>query len=148
MLIPLVVLNVLVNGKIVNALYDPGANISVITQKLVDDLGIKINRNLYSSTFDTLSGTGKLKGTTNVKIKIFKMEKSSRLFVINDNKKKNYEIILGLDLIKSFRLCQDENLKIFQAAEKPIKNQNNTETQINPQINSYEIINSKTIDDK
>ncbi len=138
----------LVNGKVVDALYDPGANISVITQKLTDDLGIKINRNMNSGTFDTLSGTGKLKGTINGKIKIFDIERSPRLFVINDNRKKNYEIILGLDLMKLFRLRQDENLKISQAPEKPICNPNNNETPIKPQINSYEPIHSKTVDNK
>lgn len=38
-------------------------------------------------------------------MKIFEIEK----FIINDNKTKNYEIILDLYLIKLFKLCQDKN---------------------------------------
>jgi transposase InsO family protein len=138
-------MNVSINEKTAKALYDPGANISITTKKFIDKIGVKISDNSAIDTFRTISGIGKLKGIIETKLKIIKIEDTARLFVI-DQDLKNYDIILGLDIIKQFRLRQNENLKISQAEEKH-KN-NIISTQNESQINSYEVINTESIENK
>ena len=94
------------------ALYDPGANITVITSKFLRELGKKQIPFNSSSTFNTISGTGRIEGIVNLNIQISNISKGTRCFVVN-KEKTNYDIILGLDTIKLFQLRQDENLKIW-----------------------------------
>lgn len=60
-----------------------------------------------------VSGYGKICGIAKVKVKIFKKSKTVWIFVL-DTDDFNHEFLIGLDLIKEFGLCQDENLNIFQ----------------------------------
>lgn len=53
-------------------------------------------------------------GTIYATVKILDIEKKIRLFVI-DNRNFKHDILLGLDSIIAFRLCQDYNCKITQA---------------------------------
>lgn len=55
----------------------------------------------------------------NIKSKIGNIEDTIQAFVV-DNKNFCYDILLGLDSIKKFRLIQGENLEIFQKTEKQI----------------------------
>lgn len=61
----------------------------------------------------TINGVKKTNGLTTLKIKIFEIEKSVNVYVIED-KNFQYEFLIGLDMIKTFKLIQDENLKISQ----------------------------------
>lgn len=56
----------------------------------------------------------KAEGLTTLKIKIFKIEKEVDIYIIDGYK---YDFLIGLDMIKEFRLSQDINLKISQNNE-------------------------------
>lgn len=66
-----------------------------------------------------VAGITKSKGTVTLKIKICEIEKDFTFFILkNDNFKE--DLLLGLDLIQQFKLCQDENLKISQKYKKTV----------------------------
>lgn len=60
----------------------------------------------------------KAEGLTTLKVKIFKIEKEVDIYIIDGYK---YDFLIGLDMIKEFRLSQDMNLEISQNNE-PIEN--------------------------
>ena len=110
---PLIKIKVFFNDFIeVNGIYDSGSNISLINSKL-----IKMNEKKVSNSerrnIKTINGVRKTDGLICVKIKIFEIEKRKNLIVIN-SEYINHDILIGLDCIKEFNLCQDENLKITQ----------------------------------
>ena len=68
-----------------------------------------------------------------MKVKIFQLEKNVDVYIIDEANFK-FDFLIGLDLIKIFRLIQNENLIISQ--------KNNVD-KISPQLNS-ELPDSKT----
>ncbi|CAH1383577.1 unnamed protein product, partial [Tenebrio molitor] len=62
-----------------------------------------------------------------LKIKIFDIEKSINVFVI-DGKDFDYDFLIGLDCIKQFRLVQDEKLEISQKIQNPTKGEQTEKT--------------------
>ncbi len=66
-----------------------------------------------NKTFRMVSGKAQIFGVTKLKLKIFDMDKTCLLYVVKSNDFP-HEMLIGLDLIKDFKLCQDENLEIFQ----------------------------------
>lgn len=64
----------------------------------------------------TINGVSKTIGLTNLKIKIFETEKNLNVYIV-DGEKFKYEFLIGLDIIKEFKLIQDENLNITQKME-------------------------------
>ncbi len=114
---PLITLKVKIEDFDATGLYDPGANISMVSATYLAKLDKKItNKNKY--IFRTMSGEAKQKGIIFLKLKIFEIEKTMRFFVI-EKKNFKYDLLLGLDCIKEFRLCQDHNLTITQFAGSP-----------------------------
>ncbi|XP_050515231.1 retrovirus-related Pol polyprotein from transposon 297 isoform X5 [Diabrotica virgifera virgifera] len=68
-------------------------------------------------TFRTISGAGKSYNKIKLPMKIHKIEQEIDAYVIkNDNF--SYDVLLGLDAIKQFRLLQDENLNILQRVDE------------------------------
>lgn len=65
----------------------------------------------------TISGNSNTEGSVVLPVTIFNKKEDCLFFII---KSKSFEddVLLGLDCIKKFRLCQDENLKISQNLEK------------------------------
>lgn len=63
-----------------------------------------------------VAGIAKAEGTVTLKIKICNIENNFSFFIIKSNTFKE-DLLLGLDLIKKFRLCQNEKLKITQKGE-------------------------------
>lgn len=61
----------------------------------------------------SVTGISKTMGTVNLKLKIGNIEKNVSIFVIK-SESFNEDMLLGLDVIKDFELCQDEKLKITQ----------------------------------
>lgn len=88
-------------------------------------------------TFKTMSGANKQKGTVKLKIKIFNLEKEM-LFFVFDKKDFTYDVLIGLDIIRAFGLCQNHNLEISQYIEK---NYNKTD---NIKINEIKNNNNNT----
>lgn len=61
----------------------------------------------------TINGVKKTSGLINVKIKIFEIEENMDIYIIDEENFKYY-FLIGLDLIKKFKLVQNEDLKISQ----------------------------------
>jgi hypothetical protein len=71
--------------------------------------------------YSTMSGGDSVVGVTYLTISIGKITKKMKIYVVNKDKFK-YGILIGLDMIKEFRLCQDHNLNISQSiSTAPVK---------------------------
>lgn len=98
-------------NKKINAIYDTGCTKSLINHKIVKDLKLKLNN---SKVFlKSLGGLNSCKNRANVELKIGKLKKKVELIVVK-NKNFTFDILIGLDLIKKFKLTQEKNLKIKQ----------------------------------
>lgn len=64
-------------------------------------------------TFRTMGGVEKQGGIVILKLKIFEIEKIILFFVVKQNMFR-FDLLLGLDCILEFRLCQDHKLKVTQ----------------------------------
>jgi len=100
-----------VNGTKVTASYDNGSNISVVNSELLK----QIKSTLFHSEqfFRTISGVHHSTDSALLLVKINNTEHEIICRVVkNDNFL--YDLLLGLDAIKTFGLIQDENLQIWQ----------------------------------
>lgn len=61
----------------------------------------------------TINGEKKSKGMVKISVRIFEIEEETNLVVI-DEENFDHDILIGLDMIKKFKLTQDETLKITQ----------------------------------
>jgi len=93
-------------------LYDSGSNISIINKKLIETLNIKSYK-VKNPEFKMVSGRGNVVGITKIKLKIFNLTKEVYVFVL-DSPDFGHDFLIGLDLISEFKLCQNQNLKIYQ----------------------------------
>jgi len=110
--IPLIEVEVLVdNNWKTNAIYDSGANISMISYKFLKK--IKRNEKFSKSTFHTVNGVTYVDGTTEITLKVFDIEKKVNVFVTKNINFK-YNLLIGLDVISGFGLRQNEKLQIDQ----------------------------------
>ena len=71
-----------------------------------------------------LNGVKKTDGLITIKIKIFEIEEEMDVYIIKEEDFDDF--IIGLDMIKKFRLTQNENLKIEQKYKSDIKTLKNT----------------------
>lgn len=99
-------------------IYDSGSNVSVINSKLIR---VKDNGrdDINNDDLITINGVKKTSGLTKIKIKIFDVEKITDVYII-DGAQFKYDFLIGLDIIKQFKLVQDQNLKISQKKEEII----------------------------
>ncbi|KAG7296862.1 hypothetical protein JYU34_019721, partial [Plutella xylostella] len=102
------------NALRVNGIYDTGSNVSLINSKLLKLKGE--GNNLNEANLTTISGVIKANGLTNLKIKIMDIEENVDIYVINEKQFK-YDFLIGLDLIKTYKLVQTKELKILQIKE-------------------------------
>lgn len=100
------------NNKLeVDGVYDSGSNVSLVNSKI---LKLKEKRNgTNEEDLVTINGVKKTSGLTNLKIKILDIERNVDVYVIEEQNFK-YDFLIGLDLIKTFKLIQNENLQIIQ----------------------------------
>jgi len=96
-------------------IYDSGSNVSIINSKLIKIK--KNNKNVNNKNLLKINGVKKTKGMINIKIKIFNIEKQIEVY-INDEENFEYDLLIGLDIIKQFQLMQDEKLQITQKKKK------------------------------
>lgn len=61
----------------------------------------------------TINGEKRTKGIVKINVKIFEIQEETDLLVI-DEENFDYDVLIGLDMIKKFKLSQDENLNIAQ----------------------------------
>jgi len=107
------------------ALYDPGANITIVEYEFFKKLNVEMftSKNLR---YNTMAGEDKILGSAFVSLKIFEEEKKMRVFVVKKESFR-YDFLLGLDTIYEFALEQDCKGNISQAREK---NNNNNKSEI------------------
>lgn len=121
---PLIRIKLVLNDKLeIFGIYDSGSNVSLINARLLK-LKNKRIKDPKNTNLKTINGVKKTTGMVTLKAKIFNMEETINVFVI-DKENFDYDFLIGLDCIKKFGLAQDENLKITQkvsATENIIKN--------------------------
>lgn len=110
---PLIKVKLQIKNKVqLSGIYDSGSNVLLINSKF---LKIKEKKNTDNNVnLITINGVKKAEGLTTLKVKIFKIEKEVDIYIIDGYK---YDFLIGLDMIKEFRLSQDMNLKISQNNE-------------------------------
>lgn len=114
--IPLIKLNVRINKeKTVKGVYDAGSNVTLVNYTLIKKLKSKLME--YKGIFKTLSGINFTRSRAKLHMRINKIEEVINVYVVRNNNF-SYDLLLGLDAIKKFRLIQDENLDIFQRVQK------------------------------
>ena len=77
--------------------------------------------------FKTISGKDFMNSWAELRMKIKKIEKEINVYIVcNDNF--TYDLILGLDAIREFKLKQDENLRVSQRVDDKGLRQNHKRT--------------------
>lgn len=101
----------LLDGKLeMYGTYDSGSQISLINAKLVRIINQNEDKNKL--LIKTVNGVKKTDGLVTIKIKIFDIEDEVDVFIVNREDFKDF--LIGLDMIKKFKLTQDEEFKILQ----------------------------------
>lgn len=104
-------IKILLEDKLeIKGTYDPGPQVSLINPKL-----IKIEKkteDVNKIFLKTVNGVTHTKGLVTIKIKIFDIEEYIDVFITERDDFEDF--IIGLDMIKKFKLIQDENLQISQ----------------------------------
>lgn len=96
---------------ICTALYDPGSNVSLVHEDLINDLKIELEQN--KTILKCIGGSDFSQGRANLKLKIGKLSEEMNFHVAKWDHI-NYDLLLGINAIKRFRLAQDVNLNIQQ----------------------------------
>ena len=122
-------MKILANGLPATALYDSGANVSLINYNFYKTLNIQENVS-GGNIIKTLTGISQAHGMTRINLKILDISDTHDLFIVKNESFKD-DILLGLDSINKFKLCQDENLKISQKLETHKANTYNIMNEIN-----------------
>ena len=102
------------NQENVKAVYDSGSNVNLVNFELIKKLKAKIFQE--KRIFKTLGGMNFTQGRAKLHLRINRIEEEIDVYVVRNNFF-SYDLLLGLDAIKKFRLSQDENLNIFQRVE-------------------------------
>lgn len=103
--------NVLVNNRLTTALYDSGSNFSIIHKRIVDEL--RLPTTPKKSILCTMNKADFQTNRAILKLCIGKIQDEIEATVVDYDTFK-YDLLLGLDSIRKFRLLQDEQLNIFQ----------------------------------
>lgn len=131
---PLIRIKLILNDTLeIFGIYDSGSNVSLINSKLLKLKNGK-EKDKKSANLRTINGVSKTNGMVTVKAKIIDIEKKTNIFVV-DKKNFKYDFLIGLDMIKDFRLIQNEDLKITQRVP-------------DNKIEEYEINFNENIDEK
>lgn len=93
-----------------SGIYDSGSQISLINSRLIKVKEKKDNVNV--AYMKTVNGVKKTDGLITIKIKIFDLEEDVDVYVVQNEDFDDF--IIGLDMIKKFKLTQNEDLQIEQ----------------------------------
>lgn len=104
-------------------------------------------KNLNEADLVTINGVKKTSGLTNLKIKILDLEENVDVYIIDEQNFK-YDFLIGLDLIQTFRLIQNEDLRITQKLNLNCKNTNKLEKIENYTINFNEHVKEEDFEMK
>ena len=92
-------------------MYDPGSNVSFISQKLIKRLKQSIIKS--RSIFKSIAGLGSTRGRAVLKLKIGEIEEHLNVHIVKSDRF-TYDLLLGMDAVKRFKLIQDKELQIHQ----------------------------------
>lgn len=108
-------LRVVICDKIkTKAIYDSGSNVTLISERIADLLKLKLIEK--KNVLKTISGLNFTSARATILLRIGHITDYITTYVVkNDNF--SYDILLGIDAIKKFRLIQNENLRIFQRTD-------------------------------
>ena len=95
-----------------SAVYDSGSNVSLINEETLKFITDYIEKD-SNSFIKHLSGTTVGSKRATLPVKIGRIKRNLTLVVMK-TKQFNYDLLLGLDAIKLFKLMQDEELNIHQ----------------------------------
>ncbi|XP_069362102.1 putative autophagy-related protein 11 [Maniola hyperantus] len=108
---PLIKIKLLLENKLeVSGIYDSGSQISLINSRLIKVKEKKDNVNI--AYMKTVNGVKKTDGLITIKIKILDLEEEVDVYIIENEDFDDF--IVGLDMIKKFKLTQNEDLRIEQ----------------------------------
>ena len=97
--------------KLITAVYDNGSTCSLVNENLVRLLKSKLYAN--KAVLKSLGGVDFCRNRAKLHLKIGGIEDTLNVCVVKNNNF-NYDLLLGLDAIRKFKLIQDENLEIKQ----------------------------------
>lgn len=83
----------------------------------------------------TANGVKRTQGLITIKIKIFNIEKETDVHIVETEDFENF--IIGLDMIKKFKLTQNENLEILQKDETEMTEEKSTKDGINTYLVNF-----------
>lgn len=99
----------------IKAVYDSGSNVSLINQRIIDVLKSSLIK--HSNAFKTINGLNFSSARADIILKIGNLTNTLNTYVVKQNEF-SYDLLLGLDAIKKFKLNQDDNLNILQRCNK------------------------------
>ena len=102
--------------KLNKCLYDPGSQATLINSKIMKRLKSELIKNKV--IFKSISGLSKdiSRGRAKIEMKIGDRQESIVVHVVKHDAF-DYDLLLGLDAIKKFKLIQDDQLKLWQREE-------------------------------
>ncbi len=105
-------MDVNINTHKAKGLYDGGSNVSILLYNSLKKFNIELNEKRIR--YKTMSGEANFVGTAIINLKIINISQKVKVYIVDKNIT-NYDLLIGLDIIKLFKLRQDENLEISQA---------------------------------
>lgn len=106
-----------VNEIITYAIFDTGANVSLINHNFITKHNISFVPSSHEDVFNTPSGNGVILGRTFLKMSIGVLEYKVKLYVSSNM---SHDILIGLNIIHKFRLCLNEKLQIVQNSKDDV----------------------------
>lgn len=121
-------MKILIDNQPAIGLYDSGSNISLINYDYF--IKRKLNKNISGGNIiKTISGDSISEGVVSVDVRIFNITEKVKFFIVKSNAFKE-DVLLGLDCIKKFKLCQNYDLKISQNHQEMTNQVNNISNEI------------------
>jgi hypothetical protein len=106
-------LDVEINNNKAKAMYDTGSNTTILAYNSLNKFK-HVQFKMKPLAFKTMTGEATFLGIALIKLKIFNISKLIPVCVI-DKENLEYNLLIGLDTIKNYKLRQDEDLVISQA---------------------------------
>ena len=98
-------------NEIVNAIFDSGANISIISYNLIKNFNLTSSIEQDDSNFNTINNKQKCFGRIDIPITI---GDNCEIHCFTVIQKCNFNLLLGLDIIQKFHLSLSSDLRVYQ----------------------------------
>lgn len=81
-MLPLITLEVFLNDNKIRGIYDPSANVILLNSKIIKKMGLTTRED--KNSFKTVSGRKDFSGKLSARMRIYKIEKTVDVFVVDD----------------------------------------------------------------